>query len=167
VALPLFLLLHPPSPIPSSDLLTKWNLAPDLKVVKLKPSILLNAGSIAATLPALLASPELHAALGLSSGPSLSDARDIPVDPLATTILNMGFFDVLQADNEIVTDHGLVRGCMDEQIEGITVQDKLREMLINPDSENAGVFKENEKNELIYHLLKLVCVGGAMCQAEE
>jgi hypothetical protein len=29
------------------------------------------------------------------------------------------------------------------------------------------VFKEADKKELIYHLLKVVCVGGAMCQAEE
>ena len=44
---------------------------------------------------------------------------------------------------------------------------QLREMLLNPDSENCCLYTEAQKTEYIYHLLKLVCVGGAMCQSEE
>jgi hypothetical protein len=79
----------------------------------------------------------------------------------------MNFFDAVTTDNEVVTSTDLIRACMDETFDGITIQDKLREMLVNPDSENCHLFEEGQKKEWIYHLLKLVCVGGAMCQAED
>ena len=46
------------------------------------------------------------------------------------------------------------------------VQDKLREMLLNDDSENSGLYSEGEKNEFLFHLLRLCCRGGSMMQAE-
>jgi hypothetical protein len=39
-------------------------------------------------------------------------------------------------------------------------------MLVNPDSESVGLFSSEEKNELIYHLFKILCVGGAMSQPD-
>jgi hypothetical protein len=89
------------------------------------------------------------------------------VTPLSCSVLNMNFFDAVTTDNEVVTSTDLIRACMDETFDGITIQDKLREMLVNPDSENCHLFEEGQKKEWIYHLLKLVCVGGAMCQAED
>ena len=54
-----------------------------------------------------------------------------------------------------------------QTFDGLTIQDKLREMLVNPDSENCCIYSEAQKKEYIYHVLKLVVVGGAMCQSEE
>ena len=79
----------------------------------------------------------------------------------------MSFFDKLHTNDDVVTSLDSVRACMDETFDGITVQDKVREMFLNVDSENATLFKDSEKKELLYHLLRLVCVGGAMCQSEE
>jgi hypothetical protein len=39
-------------------------------------------------------------------------------------------------------------------------------VLINPDSDNSSLFNSEEKNELIYHLFKILCVGGAMSQPD-
>jgi len=69
---------------------------------------------------------------------------------------------------DIITDSGCIRGCVDELMdENFNIQDKLREMLINPESTNSDVFGPQQKSEFLYHLLKLVCVGGALCQTEE
>ena len=34
----------------------------------------------------------------------------------------MNFFDVLMTDNEVVTSNDMVRACMDDTFEGITIQ---------------------------------------------
>lgn len=39
-------------------------------------------------------------------------------------------------------------------------------MLVNPDSENAFLFSDEEKKELAFHLFKLLAVGGSLCQPE-
>jgi hypothetical protein len=161
------MMLTPPLRRLPSDLLTKWNLLPDLKVHKFKPSQRLRSETLVEQVRSLITDPSVCATLGCPAVPSAEEGAEISVDELKCTVLNMNFFDALKHDNEIVTETDVVRGCMDETFEGITVQDKLREMLINPDSENGCVYSEAQKSELIYHLLKLVVVGGAMCQAED
>lgn len=52
-----------------------------------------------------------------------------------------------------------VRGCMQ-------VNDQLREMLVNENSENCALYSESEKKELIYQLFKLFAIGGELCQPE-
>ncbi|GMH71993.1 hypothetical protein TrRE_jg7571 [Triparma retinervis] len=143
------------------------NLLPDLKVARFRSSTHIKKGSVA-SLTSLVRSfvndPSVSAALGTSP---VDIPDEISVSPLSCTVLNMNFFDAVAADNEVVTSTDLIRACMDETFDGITIQDKLREMLVNPDSENCHLFEEAQKKEWIYHLLKLVCVGGAMCQAED
>jgi hypothetical protein len=46
------------------------------------------------------------------------------------------------------------------------VGDLLREMFVNEDSENAYMFKENERKEFIYHLFSSFVIGGSLCQPE-
>lgn len=51
-------------------------------------------------------------------------------------------------------------------LESIQVGDQLRELLVNPCSERSSLFSEDDKNQYIYRIFKLFCVGGAMCQPE-
>lgn len=46
------------------------------------------------------------------------------------------------------------------------VGDKLREMLLNEYSEQADLYSAEEKSELIFHLFKILAVGGALCQPD-
>lgn len=66
-----------------------------------------------------------------------------------------------------MSDSGDVRGCYDDVFDGIHVNDKLRELLVNPESENAHVFSPEQQRELIFHVFKALCVGGAVCQPDE
>lgn len=83
----------------------------------------------------------------------------------------------------VVGPSGTIRGCMEEMFDGITVRqyfrpsyeilttciqvnDQLREMLVNPDSERSYVFGEDAQREFIFRLFKLFCIGGSMCQPD-
>lgn len=46
------------------------------------------------------------------------------------------------------------------------ISDQLREVLLNPDSENAHVFSEEDRKEFIYNLFRLFVVGGPLAQPE-
>lgn len=64
-----------------------------------------------------------------------------------------------------MSSKGQLMGCFDEDIEGILVQDKLRQALANDDN-NSDIISPDVRNEFLYQILKMVCVGGSMCQAE-
>ena len=99
--------------------------------------------------------------------PDKCRASDVEYTKLTTTVLNMNFFDKLVEHNIVVESYGYIKKCMDEDFKGVLVSDKLREMFANPDSENAYVFKNEEKKEFIYQLLQVLAIGGGMCQPEE
>jgi Domain of unknown function (DUF4498) len=97
---------------------------------------------------------------GTASSPTMID-----FDVLNTSIMSMEFFDRL-LDSDLVTSSGNIRGCFDEVFDGITVGDKLREFLLNEDSENAALFSITDRNQFIFSIFKLFAVGGAMCQPD-
>ena len=49
----------------------------------------------------------------------------------------------------------------------MTVSDKLREVLANPDSDDQAVFSAEQRQELLFQVFSAVVLGGAMCQADE
>ncbi|CAM9667347.1 unnamed protein product [Phaeothamnion confervicola] len=79
----------------------------------------------------------------------------------------MDFLDPLR-DGRVASSTGCIRGCYEEELEGgLRVQDKLREMLANPESENADLFSVDQRREFFFHLFRHLAVGGAMCQPED
>ena len=87
------------------------------------------------------------------------------METLSTDVMSMDFFDRL--DEHDITHNGSIRGCFEEIFDGITINDKLREMLLNiEESENSHVYNESETKELIYQLFRIVAVGGSMCQPD-
>lgn len=62
---------------------------------------------------------------------------------------------------------GSIRGCFPDVFEGVTVSDKLRELLVNPESENADAFSKNQQQELLYHVFRALSVGGGVCQPDD
>ena len=87
------------------------------------------------------------------------------LEQLAMTVINIGFFDKL-TESGIVLPSGTVRGCYEETFDGVTVGDQLRELLANEDSENSCVFSQADKQEVIYHIFRILAVGGSMCQPD-
>lgn len=67
----------------------------------------------------------------------------------------------------IVSQSGNIRGCFPEVFGGVTVSDKLRELLVNPDSENADVFSADQQKEVLFHVFRALSVGGGVCQPDD
>ncbi|KAG5189966.1 hypothetical protein JKP88DRAFT_352879 [Tribonema minus] len=67
----------------------------------------------------------------------------------------------------IVSANGHIRAMMEETVSGMTVGDRLRDALVNPDSDDAHAFDKGKKAELLYHVFKALVLGGAMCQPED
>lgn len=66
-----------------------------------------------------------------------------------------------------MADTGYIRKCMEETFAGVTVADLVREMLANPDSENAHVFTAEEQREFLFHVFARLATGGGACQWED
>ena len=79
--------------------------------------------SLLATAKAVAIDPAVCSALGVSPP---EDTSDLSVEAISCTVLNMNFFDALVEGDEVVTSTDMVRACMDETFDGITVQDKVR-----------------------------------------
>lgn len=87
------------------------------------------------------------------------------IEELGLTQLSMDMFNKLEPD--IVSPSGTIRGCFEERYNDITINDKLREMLVNEDSENSTLFAYSEQRELLFQIFKCLVVGGCLCQCED
>jgi len=96
----------------------------------------------------------------------LGKAKSFEWNRLKTTVTNMSFFDRLR-DEGLVTSSGAIRKCMEEEYDGVTAGDLVREMLVNEDSENYYLYDDDERDELIFHIFKRLAIGGSMCQWED
>ena len=67
----------------------------------------------------------------------------------------------------IVSESGDIRGCYDDTFDGVTASDRLRELLLNPDSDNADTFGPDQQRELLFHVFRALCIGGGVCQPDD
>ena len=90
----------------------------------------------------------------------------IETTPLRTSVMSMSFFERLKG-SDVVSSAGNIRGCFEESYEGILVNDLLRDMVINPDSENNYLFSSQDKEQLIYCIFRMLVIGGGgLCQPD-
>ena len=143
--------------------LLQWNLDQTLKFQKFRfTGAFDGAADYDRLLKDFLRNATCCAGLGVTGTPA--NPVKLQCDELTTEIMSMDFFDRFEEND--ITAKGHIRGCFEEMYDGMTIQDKLRELLINEDSENSCIFNEREKKELIYVLFKLLAVGGSMCQPD-
>ncbi len=94
---------------------------------------------------------------------SASDIDEVCVEAVPCTILNMGFFDRLTT-GQIVRESGSIRKCFDEVCNDIVISDELRKLLLVEDSDNYCLYNEEERDELLFKILKHVALGGPVNQ---
>lgn len=145
------------------------------------------SGKAADFLLSLMRSPALHAALRVPSASSAAPAGGsgsgataaaaagsglsglpggVRFERLRCTQTSLSFLDRLQ-DEGLVYQDGTVARCLPQQAGGVEVQDRLRACLADEEGEDWGLFGEEERRELLLHLLTDVAVGGGMCQWED
>mmetsp|Transcript_2936 Transcript_2936/g.4950 ORF Transcript_2936/g.4950 Transcript_2936/m.4950 type:complete len:263 (+) Transcript_2936:126-914(+) len=85
-----------------------------------------------------------------------------------SNLTSLVFYDRLNdCDPQIIRQQGSIMKCIDVMCKGFLVQDMLRDMLLNEDSENVYVYSEEEKKQMLYSLLFHMVLGGPMCQYED
>jgi len=143
--------------------LLRWGLNESLKLTKIRYGGRFHESTERRFVSELLAS-RASGLVGVVAG-----GEGLEVRRLRCTVTRMEFFDRLTEEgaDSVCTTRGAVRGMADEEFAGKVVSDCLREMLANPDSEKAGLFKEEDRDELIFHLFKLLCLGGAISQPDD
>lgn len=150
----------------SKSLLLQWNLDTSLIIRKYRFTGRLpqnaNTDEYHKLVKEFFLSPE-HSSLATRG--QLSGSGDLVLENLQTTITNTEFLNKLE-ENGITAPSGTIRGCYEELFHGVAAGDLLRELLLNPDSENSHVFAESEKSELFFKIFRLFVIGGSMCQPE-
>ncbi len=122
----------------------------------------------------MLSDPIVCSSIGTTKSTSNSDVPEndlnfnLTIRQISCTVLDTKFFDKL-VDVGLVSDNdsGYIRGCYDEEIDGIFVQDRLRRMCAKDNEGSEYILDDQDRNEFIFHLLKLVSIGGAKCQCED
>lgn len=155
------------------DMWGKWNLDARRRVATLRFTERFEEAEAATFLADLLASPATAGCFSLvgSRGEEVALPRGITAvtaTPLRVGVTSMDFFDRLEGAGVWGAEEAYIRKQMDEVIDGVTVADALRDVLLNPESEvGADLWTASERDELLFRLFKMVVTGGAMSQFED
>ena len=106
----------------------------------------------------------------VAKGPqSLGDVTKIRTEAVPTTLTSFDVFDRLGEDGVQVVrgESGHIAKCFDNYIDELQIADKLRELLVDEDSENYTVFSDAERDELLLRIFRHCVLGGGMCQYED
>ena len=83
-----------------------------------------------------------------------------------TTLVTTHLFDRLE-ETGAVRAGGIISKCFEQQVQGFTVADCLRESLLCEESEHYEHFSADERRELLFRLLQHLALGGTLNQYED
>lgn len=105
-----------------------------------------------------------------TKGVASQGVESIEFDTLTTNVTGRTFWKKLwSGSTKLVRDVGAhpIQKCIDRKINGIWVSDLLQTALLDDESEEYEIFTENDRNELIFHVMKALVLGGEICQYED
>ncbi|EFJ52435.1 hypothetical protein VOLCADRAFT_120268 [Volvox carteri f. nagariensis] len=92
----------------------------------------------------------------------------VDANVVTASLTRLDIFDKLnESSPAIVRPNGDIAKCMDNVREGFQISDLLRDLLLNEDSENAGLYSAEERDELLWRLFEHMVLGGSCCQFED
>ena len=112
-----------------------------MKIKRFKFTGRFHADSAVQFIADLLGSPDVLGSLEIASSSSSPAPGSISVAACPATVLNMGFFDALEAE-DLMGSNGYLRKCMPETYDNVEADNLVLDMLLNPDSENLAVFTQ-------------------------
>ncbi|XP_071034540.1 cilia- and flagella-associated protein 300 [Parasteatoda tepidariorum] len=151
------------------DLLAKWDMYDGLKILTFSFYGEVEEMDTYSFIQCFFLSPVVRESLNCSSLPedfSKDNSMKIDVKALPCTVLSMDFFDKIFKANIAISD-GTIRKSYEEYVDGITIADELRSMLLLQESEHYCLYSEEERNEFIFRIFKHLCIGGNMNQYED
>jgi len=150
------------------DRLQKWNLDQNMTVHKFRFTEPFKPGDGPALAASFAASAAVRSAIGLADAGAAGagDGDALAVQELRTSVVHMGFFDRIE-EAGLVAGTGYIRQMAEEAIDGVAVNDAVRDALVNRDSEHFELFSAEDRDEFIFLVFLFCAVGGAMCQQED
>ena len=156
----------------AQESLQKWNLAPFMKTAAFRFDQPFTPEQSDAFLLDLFSAPAVQEAAPVCVAPgqwgvlgNVASTSSVKYSKLKTTILRLDFFDRLKEAG--IVRLGDIAKCLDVQAGDILVSDRLRKLLLCEDEEEWDVFSAEERKELIFHVLKILAVGGGMNQYDD
>lgn len=151
-------------------LLEKWGLT-HMELVKFRFNLNFNHLEINKFLLNLFNSPIIRKHVpGIASVISYTgnDRVDkITFNKLITESVNLDILDVIYENKIVNKETGYIKKDFEEIYEGITLTDKLKGALVNPEDENYCVFDEKTRNEFLFKVFMHICIGGSLNQYED
>ncbi|GLC34703.1 hypothetical protein PLESTB_001232300 [Pleodorina starrii] len=153
--------------------LTKWDLLRNMKYLVVRYTKHYHKMQGTELVTDMLNDPKVHEAFqvlhtgGKWSGLGGKVAR-VDASVVAASLTRLDIFDkLMESSPAIVRANGDIAKCMDDVREGFQISDLLRDLLLNEDSENAGLYREEERDELLWRLFEHMVLGGSCCQFED
>ena len=101
----------------------------------------------------------------LQPGGSCRQPVNVEYSPLINNVRSLAFFDKIKECSGVISSGEDIKGCFEETYEGIVVNDMLREMILNPDSEYSDMFSTEDKSQLLYAIFCILVIGNLLCPA--
>jgi len=100
--------------------------------------------------------------------PIQGSVKGICFEALKANVMSMCFFDRLADSGITVGKDAKIRGCFEDNIDGMACNSLLRKALVDEDDDNYELFNDEDREEVIFRLFRhLVFGGGGMCQYED
>lgn len=62
--------------------------------------------------------------------------------------------------------NGTLSGCLPVDMEGFTATQELGRVLLDPNCDDYDIFTPEDRTELLFQLLQVLCLGGALNQVD-
>ena len=149
-------------PDPTRDKLVQYGIFDHLSFARFRFNKQYNDLGVAAFLRELVASDQYR-----SSPVSRHRlAGEVKYQKLRCTELNLNMLDRLE-EHGIVGHNEYIKKTYQDPVNGVEIVDRLREALIMQESELYEIYSSEERQELLFVLLKLVVIGGNLNQYED
>ena len=102
---------------------------------------------------------------GAWSHVSAGKTEKVVFEELNCSQTSMTFFDRLQP--HVVRPTGHIMKCMEEEYDGVLCPDELHQLFVNEDSEHYCLYNDSERSELLFHILRVLVLGGGVNQYED
>lgn len=105
-----------------------------------------------------------------TKGVASEEVKSLDLEPLTTISVGNKFWKKLWTPpNNIcrnATGH-YINKCPDHHVRGMWLSDCLQVALLDEDSEEYEVFTQEDRKELLFQVIKLLVLGGEICQYED
>lgn len=151
-------------------LLEKWGLT-HMELIKFRFNLAFNPILIEKFLKDLFNSPNVrNNSQGINNSIIKANANlvdKVKFETLTTNSVNLDLLDVVYENKLVNKETGYIRKDFEEFYEEISLSDKLKSALVNPEDENYSIFDERTRKEFLFRIFQQITVGGALNQYED